>query len=86
VKEVIRCHHRGEIHVRHLLQEFCHRILLHFENFPFGGGGGSTAEPLVPGEGITPLRPLHNWIFLLLTNFNRFLSLTIYELDFPFVN
>jgi len=50
------------------------------------GGGDSTAEPLVPGEGITPLRPLDNWIFLLLTNFNRLLVLTIYELDFPFVN
>jgi len=85
VKEVIRCHHRGEIHVLHLLQEFCHRILLHFENFPLGGGD-STAEPLVPGEGITRLRPLDNWIFLLLTNFNRLLVLTIYELDFPFVN
>jgi hypothetical protein len=30
-----------------------------------GGGGDSTAEPPVPGEGITPLRPLDNWIFLL---------------------
>jgi len=39
-------------------------ILLHFENFPFGGVD-STAEPPVPGEGITPLRPLDNGIFLL---------------------
>jgi len=65
VKEIIRCHHRGENHVLHLLGEFCQRILLHFENFPFWGGGDSTAEPPVPGEGITPLRPLDNWIFLL---------------------
>jgi hypothetical protein len=84
VKEIIRCHHRGEIHVLPLLQEFCHRILLHFENFPFGGVD-STAEPPVPSEGITPLGPLDNGIFLLYTNFNRFLVSTIYKLDFPIV-
>jgi hypothetical protein len=64
VKKVIRCHDRGEIHVLPLLWEFCHEILLHFENFPFGAVD-STAEPHVPGEGITALRPLDNWIFLL---------------------
>jgi hypothetical protein len=39
VKKIIKCHHRGEIHVLPLLGEFCHRILLHFEHFAFAGLG-----------------------------------------------
>ncbi len=53
LKKSIGCHDRGEIHVLPLLGEFCHRILLHFEQFSFGGwgvGGGGwdpTPEPPV---------------------------------------
>jgi len=66
VKKIIRCHHRGEIHVLPLLREFAMEFCSILKTSHLGGlGEDSTAEPLVPGEGITPLRPLANWIFLL---------------------